>query len=351
LRDVRQSLQRGDAHPVNLIVGGTGFIGGHLAEYFFKEGEICKGTFRKGSFLRIMDQCGIQCLEADPLDRGSLHEAMEMVNVVYNLACPTPDHGADERDRDYLTMNSKGLLNLLEEADEHGVKDFVHLSTLDVYGFDRKEIPSEAAEEEAPTASSAATPVTLPSHPYQAAKLQGERLVLDYGRKSEMDGGEMRVKIVRAAKAVGPRDSTLVLPILMMMKRGRRERMVLPSGSGSPMSFTHPKDVAQALFKVATFGEGGRIYQVKSFDCSVEELAAQVAEASGTQCQIKQEGLFNKTTIPPYTASQVRAGMRLGKQDSWGRIGYSPEYDVVRTAREIAEWHVKEPWLTEDEPT
>src|SRR5580704_7844247 len=100
---------------MNLIVGGTGFIGGHLAEYFFQEGEISKGVFRKGSHLRILDQCGIQCIEADLLDRGTLHEALDGVNVVYNLASPTPDH---EGQGDYLDANTKGLRNLLDEAEE-----------------------------------------------------------------------------------------------------------------------------------------------------------------------------------------------------------------------------------------
>jgi dihydroflavonol-4-reductase len=319
---------------VNLIVGGTGFIGGHLAEYFFKEGEISKGVFRKGSFLRIMDQCGIQCLEADPLDKGSLHEAMEMTNVVYNLASPTPDH---ENQGDYLTMNTKGLLNLLEEADEHGVKDFVHLSTLDIFGFRRKQVGADV------------TVTSLPSHPYQAAKFQAERLVLDYGKKKEgIGGGEMRVKIVRAAKTTGPRDTTLALAILRMMESGK---MILPSGSESPMSLTHPKDVAKALFRVATAGAGGRIYQVKSFDAGVDELATKVVETSGKRSQLKHEGLFAKTLIPSYTASQVKAGLLLETQDSWGSIGYSPEYDLQKTAQEITEWHGKEPWLTENERT
>jgi len=78
---------------MNLIVGGTGFIGGHLAEYFFAEGEISKGIFRKGSHLRIMDQCGIQCIEADIMDRHTLHEPLDMVDVVYNLASPPPGRG------------------------------------------------------------------------------------------------------------------------------------------------------------------------------------------------------------------------------------------------------------------
>ncbi len=311
---------------MNLIVGGTGFIGGHLAEYFFQEGEISKGVFRKGSHLKILDQCGIQILEADLLERDSLHEAVDGVNVIYNLASPTPDH---EGQGDYFEPNTKGLRNLLEEAEEHGVQDFVHLSTLDVFGFKKKRV---GANEVAVEGS--------PSHPYQKAKLQAEMEIREFSKK----GGEMRLKVVRAARATGPRDTTLALPLLRMLEGGS---VVLPSGSDSPMSFTHPKDVAKALFRVATTGEGGKVYQVKSFDATPEELAKGVAVACGKTAQVKREGIFAKTALPPYTASQLRAGMLLEKQDSWSAISYSPDYDLKRTSAEIAEWRGKEPWLTE----
>ena len=317
---------------MNLIVGGTGFIGGHLAEYFFQEGEISKGVFRKGSHLKIMDQCGIQILEADLFDKESLHEALEMVNVVYNLASPMPDH---EGQGDFLEVNTKGLRSLMEEAEEHGVNDFVHLSTLDVFGFKKKRVG--ASDETAAGSASL-------SHPYQKAKLQAEDEIREFAKK----GGEMRLKVVRAAKVTGPRDTTLALPILQMMEGGN---VVLPSGSDSVMSFTHPRDVAKALFRVATAGENGKAYQVKSFDSTLEDFAKGVIEASGKKTQVKREGLFSKTSIPPYTASQVKAGMLLEKQDSWGAISYAPEYDLKRTSQEIAEWHGKEPWLTENERT
>jgi nucleoside-diphosphate-sugar epimerase len=314
---------------MNLIVGGTGFIGGHLAEYFFQEGEISKGVFRKGSHLKIMDQCGIQILEADLLVRESLHEAVDGVNVVYNLASPTPDH---EGQGDYLEPNTKGLRNLLEEAEEHGVQDFVHLSTLDVFGFKKKRV---GASEEAANGSR--------SHPYQNAKLQAEMIIQEFSKK----GGEMRLKVVRAARATGPRDVTLALPILRMMESGA---VVIP-GSDSAMSFTHPKDVAKALFRVATAGQAGKVYQVKSFDSTAEDLAKGIVEACGKKVQVKREGVFSKSAMPPYTASQLRAGMLLEKQDSWGAISYSPDYDLQRTSAAIAEWHGKEPWLTENERT
>ncbi|HKT21556.1 MAG TPA: hypothetical protein VJR06_02890, partial [Nitrososphaerales archaeon] len=59
-------------------------------EYLFQQGEISKGVFRMGSHLKIMDTNGVQGLEADLTDHHSLHEAMEGVDVVYNLASPMP---------------------------------------------------------------------------------------------------------------------------------------------------------------------------------------------------------------------------------------------------------------------
>lgn len=309
---------------MNLIVGGTGFIGGHLAEYFFQEGEISKGVIRKGHHLRILDQCGIQCLEADLLERETLHEPLDGVDVVYNLASPTPDH---EGHGDYLEVNTKGLRNLLEEAEEHGAKDFVHLSTLDVYGFKKKRVgASEVALELSPT------------HPYQMAKMEAEKLLREFSKR-----GEMRIKVVRAARATGPRDMTLALPILRMAENGA---VVVPS-SGTPMSFTHPRDVAKALFKVATSGEAGKVYQVKSFDSTPEELAKGFVEASGKKAEVKREGLLSKSGLPPYAAAQLKAGLYLEDQASWGTISYSPDYNLQKTSADIAEWRAKEPWLIE----
>ena len=247
-----------------------------------------------------------------------------MVNVVYNLASPTPDH---EGQGDFLKANSTGLNNLLEDAEELGVQDFVHLSCLDVFGFKRKKMgPTDVAAGESP------------SHPYQKAKLEAERVIQDFSKK----GGEMRLKVVRAARATGPRDMTLALPILRMMERG----VVTIPGEGAT-SFTHPRDVAKALFRVAQVGAPGKTYQVKSFDSTPSQLAAGIVEACGKKSQVKKEGMFSKTSLPAYAAAQMRAGLLLDAQDSWTGISYTPEYDLKRTCKEIAEWQVKEPWLTE----
>lgn len=309
---------------MNLIVGGTGFIGGHLCEYFFAEAEISKGIFRKGSHLRIMDQCGVQCLEADLMDRRTLHEPLDMVDIVYNLASPPPN-GPHE---DFVKFNNTALRNLLEESNEHGVKAFVHLSPLDIYGFDQKSI-TETTE-------------TTPASQYQQAKLEAEKIIKEFAQKNP----EMRVGIVRAAKGLGSRDTTVVLPILKMIQEGK---VTLPSGGSSKMSFTHPKDIAQALLRAASSNEKERIYLVKSLDASLEEVAKSLMGACGKEATVKQRGLFSgKTVFYPYVIELFKASPVLSEQKSWKQLNYTPAYDLGKTAMEIAIWSRKEPWITQD---
>jgi len=305
---------------LNLLVGATGFIGGHVVEYLFQQGEISKGVFRKGSHLKIMDSNGVQGIEADLLDHHTLHEAMEGVDVVYNMASPMPGY-----DRDFLKINTEGLLNLLEVAIESKVKAFVHLSTVDVYGFRSKTV-------------SASAPFN-PSTEYQRSKAEAERLLQEFSRRN----GEPSVVIIRPAKAVGPREETLVLPILRMIDSGK---VVLPSASR--MSFTHPKDVAQAMYK-ATLGKipTGSAFLAKSFDCTPGELATGMAAALGKSVDVKRQGFLSGSGLPEYATEQLKASMVVEEQPNWKELGYAPKYDLKGTCEEIASWCKKEPWITE----
>ena len=304
---------------MNLLVGATGFIGGHLVEYLFKQGEISKGIFRKGSHLKIMDANGVQGIEADLSDHHSLHDAMEGVDVVYNLASPMPDSDSG------FSTSTESLLNLLEVAAEAKAKSFVHLSTLDVYGFGARKVSLDDP--------------LKPSNEYQRSKAEAERLLQEFSKRSS----QPKVTIIRSAKAVGSRDDSLVVPILRMIEAGK---IMLPAGA--LMSYSHPLDIAQAMYK-STLGQSsaGSRYLIKSFDATPEELARGVASAVRRAVEFKRQGFFSSSSLPKYTAEQLRASMRIDLQPSWKEFGYAPQYDLPRTCEEIANWYRKEPWVAE----
>jgi len=305
---------------VNLLVGATGFVGGHLVEYLFQQGEISKGVFRKGSHLKIMDTNGVQGVEADLSDHHSLHEAIEGVDVVYNLASPMPDP-----DGRFPPAGTDGLLNLLEVASEAKAKRFVHLSTLDVYGFRAKYVSPDAP--------------FRPANEYQRSKAEAERLLQEFSKRNP----QPRVAIIRSAKAIGSRDESLVVPFLRMINAGR---LVVPAGG--LMSYSHPRDIAQAMYRSAQ-GETptGNCYLVKSFDATPEELARGLASAVGRTVEFKRQGLFSGSPLPRYTSEQLKASIRIDPQLNWKELGYAPQYDETSTCEEIANWYRKEPWVAE----
>jgi nucleoside-diphosphate-sugar epimerase len=307
----------------NLLLGATGFMGGHLVEYLFQQGEISKGVFRAGSHLKIMDSSGVQGVEADLLDHHSLHEALEGVDTVYSLASPMPDSS----EKEYATLNREGIRNLLEAAREAGVMTLVHLSTLDVYGFKNRTITESS--------------VPQPGHPYQRAKLEADVLFREFGEKNP----DLKVVIVRSARGVGPRDRTVTLPILKMAEAGA---VVLPPGE--VMSFSHPKDVAQAMHKAATSSSlQKKLYLVKSFDTTVDDVAAAIVTATGRKAAIKRQGFrTGRTLLPSYAVEQIRASLRIQGEGKLEDLGYSPSYDPKKLGEDVAEWYRREPWATEE---
>jgi nucleoside-diphosphate-sugar epimerase len=305
---------------MNLLVGGTGFVGGHVVEYLFQQGEISKGVFRKGSHLKIMDSNGVQGVEADLLDHHSLHEAMEGVDVVYSMASPMP-----YSDTDFWKINTEGIVSLLEAATEAEVKVLVHLSTLDVYGFGGRSIDSSTAFD--------------PSGEYQRSKAEAERLLGEFSQR----GVPPRVAVIRSAKAVGSRDESLVVPILRMIDE---DRVLLPAGG--MMSFSHPRDIAQAMFKAGTGRmHTGSAYMIKSFDATPAELAGAIMKSVGKDVEFRRQGFLSGSRLPKYASEQLRASVRIGEQPSWNELGYAPAYDLKGTSEEIANWYKKEPWVTE----
>lgn len=307
---------------MNLLVGATGFVGGHVVEYLFQQNEISKGIFRKGAHLKVMDLNGVQGIEADLLDHHSLHEAMEGVDTVYSMASPMPGE-----DGGFLKVNSAGLANLLEVAREAKVKTLVHLSTLDVYGKNKEGVTAGSEPD--------------PRDDYQRSKLAADKFLIEWAGRGDLP----RVAIIRAARAVGSRDATLVVPLLRMMEAGS---VTLPS-SGK-MSFTHPKDIAAAMYQAATKPtEGKRPFLIKSFDATPEELAIGVSASTGKEVRVRKAGVLASSSFPRYTSDQLRSHLLLSDQSGWSELGYAPKYDLRATCDEIGQWYKKNPWATEQD--
>ena len=169
-----------------LITGAGGFIGSHLVDSQLEHGHHVRAVDLHLDLL--IHHAGHPCLEAirgDITEKNIAQKLVEGIDVVYHLASAHLDVRLS--DEHYRQVNVSATLSLLEAAQQAAVKRFVHCSSVGVIG-DVKHPPADEATE--------CHPVNI----YELTKLEGERVTLDFARRTGFS-----VVVVRPAWVYGPR--------------------------------------------------------------------------------------------------------------------------------------------------
>jgi UDP-glucose 4-epimerase len=113
-----------------LVIGGSGFLGSHVAD------ELTAAGHRVRIFDRIPSpwlRDGQEMVVGDVLDAASLAEAVSGSEIVYNFAALADINQALDKPIDTVRINVLGNANVLEACRAGGVKRFVYASTVYVY--------------------------------------------------------------------------------------------------------------------------------------------------------------------------------------------------------------------------
>lgn len=162
-----------------LITGGSGLVGGRVAECLTRSGFLVRlGTrnAREPDFIRPV---GAEVVHTDWLNDDGLRNICRDVDVIINTMgmnagdCQGDPVGA-------LMVNGAYTARLLRAAVSSGVKRFIHLSTAHVYGS-----PLEG------TISESFCPSNL--HPYATSHRAGEDVVLWADRQKDIEGVVIRL--------------------------------------------------------------------------------------------------------------------------------------------------------------
>ncbi len=143
-----------------LITGARGKIGGRLVAHMLAAGHAVVGASRDASHPPVEWPPQARFVQLDPCDDPALSvEALRGIDSVIHLAAA--DEVRSAADPDAATVETGlGTRRLLQAAADAGVRRFIFLSTIHVYGA----LLGELAETRAPK----------PTHPYAITHLLGE---------------------------------------------------------------------------------------------------------------------------------------------------------------------------------
>jgi len=113
-----------------VVVGGSGFIGSHVADHLSEVGyQVTIYDKTHSQYLR-KDQ---DMVVGDVQDSNKLNQAIKGADIVYNFAALADLNQALEEPIKTVNVNILGNLNVMEACNAHGVKRFIYASTVYVH--------------------------------------------------------------------------------------------------------------------------------------------------------------------------------------------------------------------------
>jgi nucleoside-diphosphate-sugar epimerase len=183
-----------------LVTGATGFTGKALVRRLLRDGHGVVGLdYKEGHKTEELRRLGAEIVIGSVTDAELVRRCLQGVEVVHHLAAAfrelnvPPSH--------YRKVNVDGTHNVLEAAQEAGVRKVIYCSTCGVHG----NVDEPPGGEDAPI---------QPADYYQQTKYEAEPIALEYVRRG------LQVTILRPAAIYGPGDPERFYMIFRQVAKG-----------------------------------------------------------------------------------------------------------------------------------
>jgi dihydroflavonol-4-reductase len=242
-----------------LVTGATGKLGNAIASALLERGEEVRALVRDPGRAATVLPTGIEPINGDVTDPGTLAPAVEGCEQVFNAMGLPEQWFADERIFD--RVNAVGSGDLAAASRAAGVRRFVHTSTNDVFHADQGESFDESTLADYPKSTA-----------YERSKQRAEQLVL-----AQRDGMEVVILNPTAVYGPGPTSSHALENGLFEPLVRKRLPALVPGGLG----VVFVDGVVQGHLAAADHGEDGQRYILSDGYVSLRELAEAVVRTAG----------------------------------------------------------------------
>lgn len=210
-----------------LITGASGFLGGHLTRMLIEQGVTPRVLMRSDKRVIDFPLSQVERCAGDLRDVDAIRKSMAGVEVVYHCAALVKSSGRKE---DFFDVNVQGTEHLLNSARDNGVKRFVHVSSVTVYGPGQKTIIREDDEYD---------PFPQQRGYYTGSKIEADRLALQFGRAHAFP-----VTVIRPGIIYGPGAKPFFARLYHNLK-GKAQVIIGTPNALLPLVFV--ESVAEAL--------------------------------------------------------------------------------------------------------
>jgi dihydroflavonol-4-reductase len=326
--------------PSVLVTGANGYTGGNFCRFLAERDVPTRAMYYTPEGEPRFAHPNLEFVPGDLRDRDSLRQALEGIEVVYNIAAlyrPT-----NVSDRQYYEVNVDGVLNMVELAAQAGVRRFVQCSTIGVHGH----VHNPPANENTPP---------KPDDYYQFTKLEGEKLSLERGRELRLS-----VSVIRPAAIYGPlEDRFLKLPKLL--QRGR----FIMFGDGEVLyHFIHINDLCDAFVLAAERPEAvGEVFIIADDHAiTLNKIIAIMCDELGVpqpRIRLPYATLWVASAICEFACKPFGVSPPLHRRRAhWfsstrsfdvskarNKLGYVPKVSVEDGLRQMVRSYVEAGWL------
>ena len=250
-----------------LVLGSTGFLGGHIARAGFDKGWHIRGLRRDPGASGNLPDIPIEWVEGNLMNPASLLSAMQGVDLIFHAAGYYPKSKDKLGLKAHLTLAEEEIRNVLEAARRAGVKRMVYTSSLSTIGLPPSEETRLADERDF------YRPGFLPRNPYYEVKIAMERAVL------ERVSNDFEPVIVNPTVVLGPgdihRSSTRFIRYIIQKK--------VPVFLPVTVNIIDVRDMAAAQIMAAEKGRPGERYILGGHNLALVDALTQVARIAGVQ--------------------------------------------------------------------
>jgi 2-alkyl-3-oxoalkanoate reductase len=182
---------------VAAVAGASGLTGAALVTRLLERGYAVRVLTRSGMSHPIP---GTEIIVGDLADRAALERLCDGARLIFNTAGHVDDWGSRDQ---FWSVNADGAERLARAALGAGVERFVHLSTVDVFGFGKRHARVDES-----------SPMLGERHDYSESKLEGERRV----RALRAEG--LAVTVIYPTWIFGPGDRHFLPEIVKAIRGG-----------------------------------------------------------------------------------------------------------------------------------